>query len=81
MLLLVWTMSGDSVVPAGSLASRPEAAIWAKRPVPATLALRDAWPWPFIAIDGIQKYCGLETAVSNSVPDWTSDGVVSRVPS
>src|SRR5262249_5297435 len=33
------------------------------------------------AIDGIQNQRGLDTAVSKSVPDWSRDGVVPRLPS
>ena len=51
-----------------------------ERPLPAVLMLSEACPWPFIAIEGIQKKRGLEPAVSNSVPDWVRVGGRVQVP-
>src|SRR5262249_61341685 len=73
-------MPTGAVVPAGSVARGAEEAISATGPDPAVLELSEAFPWPLAAMEGIQKNLGLLAAMSKSVPDWVSVGVVARLP-
>ncbi len=67
--------------PGGSPGVRLKTAKLGATEGPAQLCAMAAWPWPFAAIELIQKPAGPEITESNTVPDCVSDGDVVRLSS